>query len=221
LALQGAEADSWHEVCGLTRDPKEIARLAEWFDDLYENAESELVTRDLVKFAEELWRSRRRDSADIKRLSGRSLKQLANARDGSIIRDNTWIWIYDDPDVSKESNSYNSQLLTTHGNLSKVPYEVPSDPRKYTYDKVIDCFHERGRGGTLRVDPIQYRLYPRWLSSRRRGPVKDFGRFRARGSGAPGRRANCSIAKQSAGFARWFAEKWRTGTAPGMAISES
>ena len=160
LALEGSESASWHEVCGLTNDATEIARLAQWFDDLYESKESEAVTNGLLKLADELWKRRRRDSADVKRLSARSLKKLASGPDGSIVRDNTWIWIYDEPDVSEESKSYNSQLRSTHGGLSSIPYEAKSDPRRYQYDKLIDCFYKRGRDGKVRVEPTQYRIYP-------------------------------------------------------------
>lgn len=159
LALQDEESDSWHEVCGATKDPGDITRLVEWFDRLYDNAESKRVTEINLQFAQDLWNRRRRDSADILRSSAKSLKSLALDR-GSIVRDNTWIWIYHQADVSEESDAHNAVLRKDHAGLSDVPYEVETDPKKFPYDALIDCFYVRRRNGSLHVAPRQYRLYP-------------------------------------------------------------
>ncbi|MCP3468464.1 phospholipase D-like domain-containing protein (plasmid) [Bradyrhizobium sp. CCGUVB23] len=159
LALEGMEAASWHEVCARTKDRKEIAALAAWFDKLYGDPESVGVNKKMLAAAEELWRRRRRDSAEIKTMAARSLKAMASASDGKIVKENTHIWIYSQDKVSDESTAHNSQLRTTHGSISDVPYEVESDPRKYGFDRIIDCFYRKS-GSKLECDPAQYRIYP-------------------------------------------------------------
>lgn len=159
LALEGMEAASWHEICVRTKDRKEIDALAAWFDELYDDLESVRVDKKTLAAAEELWSRRRRDSADIKTITARSLKAMASASDGKIVRENTHVWIYDDEEVSDESTTYNSQLRKTHGGISSVPYETPTDPRKYGYDKIIDCFYWKN-GSKVEINPLQYRIYP-------------------------------------------------------------
>ncbi|MBR1220929.1 hypothetical protein JQ557_23205 [Bradyrhizobium sp. U87765 SZCCT0131] len=40
-----------------------------------------------------------------------------------------------------------------------MPYETPTDPRKYGYDKVIDRFYWKN-GSKVEIAPLQYRIYP-------------------------------------------------------------
>lgn len=171
LALESMEAASWHEVCVRTEDRKEIDALADWFDKLYGELESVQVNKKSLAAAEELWRRRRRDSADIKTLAALSLKAMASASDGGIVRENTYVWIYNDDKVSDESTTYNAELRKTHGGISGVPYETPTDPREYGYDKIIECFYWMN-GGKVQTDPLQYRIYPDLAKFIDEGPSK-------------------------------------------------
>jgi hypothetical protein len=131
-----------------------------WFDALFDGIESKSITPTRLKIAEALWKQRRKDTGNILKQSAISLMDLAEGEDGASVLENTWIWVHKDSDVSRESNKYNSRLKREYGNLHEHPYEVPTDPRKYGYDTIIDCFYERRAKAAPHIYVSQYRLHP-------------------------------------------------------------
>jgi hypothetical protein len=174
LALQDTEANSWHEVCIVVSDRKDVRGLRRWFDRLFASSESKSVTPTRLAIAEALWKQRRRDTGNIFRRSAISLKDLAEGEQGASVLESTWIWIYSDPNVSNESQRYNSRIKREYGNLHSDPYEVPSDPRRYGYDTIVDCFYEGGAKARARVYVSQYRLHPQLTKRLDKGVSKGY-----------------------------------------------
>lgn len=115
LALEDTEINSWHEVCCVISNREDRAKLLQWFDSLYADKGSRPVTSAELLLAENQWAKRRKDTSDIIKMgsadeAGPSLKKLAEGDQGMSVQENTWLWIYDDPSSSKESEDYNSDL---------------------------------------------------------------------------------------------------------------
>lgn len=171
LALEDTETSSWHEVCAVVSDDASVRRLVKWFDDLFDHPESATVTLTKLAVAEKLWKERRKDTRNILKKSGISLKQIAEGDQGRAIRESTWLWIYDKDNVSSESMTYNAQLGESY-KLHSTPYEVDDDPTKYDYDTIIDCFYRRRKDGWVIVNPSLYRLHPELAKRLKKGESK-------------------------------------------------
>ena len=174
LALEETEMRSWHEVCTIVSEEVAIKCLVKWFDELFDHPESAPVELSNLAVAEKLWEQRRKDTRNVLKLSGISLKEMAEGDQGPAILESTWLWIYEDGEVSSESTTYNSQLRRDYGKLHPTPYEVETNPARYHYDKVVDCFYSRRKNGRLIVHPTLYRLHPELSMRLKEGESKGY-----------------------------------------------